>query len=275
MPDLSREAFKASLKQPWLKRRLRAGFKRWRGANNPEIREAWIEKTLTELPAGWRVLDAGAGELQYKRFCEHLDYVSQDFGRYEGTGDGAALQPGSWNTSGIDIVSDITAIPEPDGSFDAVMCVEVLEHLPAPIEALEEFARLLRPGGVLIVTAPFASLTHFSPYHFYSGFNRNFYATWLKEFGFEIVELVPNGNFFEFLIQELLRVRTIARRYGRRRKRLSLVEYLALAIMVRALKRLSRDDAGSSELLCYGYMVKAVKSADPSAEQPPAAQASR
>lgn len=166
------------------------------GTQNLSTREAWLEKTLNQIPAGSRILDAGAGEQKYKRFCVHLDYVAQDFAQYDGKGDGRGLQTNSWGQSNLDIISDITAIPEPDTSFDAIMCVEVFEHLPEPIKAIQEFARLLKPGGHLILTAPFCSLTHFAPYHFYTGFNRYFYETHLPANGFEIVELQENGFFF-------------------------------------------------------------------------------
>ncbi|WP_121022373.1 class I SAM-dependent methyltransferase [Helicobacter vulpis] len=53
-----------------------------------------------------------------------------------------------WGNTQLDIICDITAIPERDGSFDAIMCVEVFEHLPNPILALKEFSRLLRGGGI-------------------------------------------------------------------------------------------------------------------------------
>src|SRR5674476_1266665 len=65
------------------------------------------------------------------------------------------LQTKGWDTTRIDLVSDITAIPAPDASFDAILCSEVLEHVPEPTHALDEFTRLLKPGGVLILTAPF------------------------------------------------------------------------------------------------------------------------
>ena len=81
----------------------------------------------------------------------------------------------SWDTSHIDLVSDITAIPAPDASFDAIVCSEVLEHVPEPTHALDEFARLLKPSGKLILTAPFASLVHMAPYHYCSGFSRYWY----------------------------------------------------------------------------------------------------
>ena len=154
------------------------------GTRNESTREAWLEQALKQIPAGSRILDAGAGQLKYKKLCSHLDYLSQDFAQYDGKGDGSGLQTGSWDQSKIDIVCDISDIPEPAGSFDAVMCIEVLEHLPNPLLALQEFSRLLRPGGQLVVTAPFCSLTHFAPYHFCTGFNRYFYETHLPRFDF-------------------------------------------------------------------------------------------
>lgn len=97
------------------------------------------------------------------------------------------------------------------------MCIEVFEHIPDPISAIKEFSRLLKPGGYLVITAPFCSSTHFAPYHFYTGFNRYFYEKHLGDNGFEITEINENGNFFEFVAQELLRVQSCAEKIYRQR----------------------------------------------------------
>jgi ubiquinone/menaquinone biosynthesis C-methylase UbiE len=116
---------------------------------NEDNRQAWLKEVLASLPKDARLLDAGAGELQNRKHCGHLDYVSQDFCQYKGAGEhpDEGLQSKNWDTSGIDLVSDITAIPEPDESFDAILCSEVLEHVPEPTHALDEFTRLLKRGG--------------------------------------------------------------------------------------------------------------------------------
>lgn len=227
------------------------------GTQNDATRQEWIAKTLSNIPAGLRILDAGAGELKHKKHCEHLDYVSQDFCQYEGSGDGKGLQTGTFNTSQIDIVGDIINISEQDESFDVILCSEVFEHIPNPVKALEEFQRLLKRGGIMIITAPFCSLTHFAPYHFSTGFNRYFYEHHLKDLNFEIEEIETNGNFFEYLGQEVRRVSSIAEKYSD--KETSSIENNAMEIVLGMLERFSKKDNGSDELLCFGYHVVAYK----------------
>ncbi len=226
------------------------------GTTNEAVREKWIEETLKKIPRDLTLLDAGAGECQFKKYCTHLKYFAQDFGQYDGTGSNG-LQQGNWDNTKLDIVSDITSIPLPDQSVDAIMCTEVFEHIPDPIAALKEFTRLLKPGGYLLLTAPFASLTHFAPYHFASGFNRYFYEKHLPDNGFEIEELKLNGNYFEFMAQESRRIKRIALKYSDRK--INILEKIIIHLNLFVLQRLSKKDKGSSELLCYGIQVFARK----------------
>ena len=225
------------------------------GLSNQTNREKWLECTLKNIPSGLRILDAGAGELNYKKFCTHLNYVSQDFAQYDGVGNNSGLQTSTWNNSLLDIVSDITSIPEPDASFDAIMCIEVFEHISSPVEAIKEFSRLLKKGGKLIITAPFASLTHFAPYHFYSGFNKYFYQKHLSDFGFEIEELSSNGNYFEFLAQEI-RLR-IPNQYSK--CALTVDDKIVKDNFLLLLEILNNHSEKSEDLLCFGYHIIANK----------------
>ena len=226
------------------------------GTTNESVRVKWIEETLKKIPAGLTILDAGAGESQFKKFCDHLKYIAQDFGQYSGEGN-VGLQTGTWDNTKHDIVSDILSIPLPDHSVDAIMCTEVLEHIPDPLGAIKEFSRLVKPGGYLLITAPFASITHFAPYHFASGLSRFFYEKNLAENGFKITDLQLNGNFFEFVAQENRRIKSIAKKYAG--KNLNIFQKIIIHLNLRTLQNLSKKDKGSSELLCYGIHVFAKK----------------
>ena len=106
---------------------------------------------LLDRPPG-RVLDAGCGINFFPFFFDH----------------------GGWEVSAIDVNADlgplysranaalgtsvdfrcapIEALPFADESFDALYCVSVLEHAPQRVRAMDEFARVLAPGGRLVIT---------------------------------------------------------------------------------------------------------------------------
>ncbi|HTF03032.1 MAG TPA: class I SAM-dependent methyltransferase [Bacteroidia bacterium] len=226
-------------------------------SENEIQRIEWIRQQLQKLPAGSRLLDAGAGEQAYRPYCTHLKYVSQDFAQYDPKAMNRGLQMEKWDYGTLDIVSDITSIPEPDKSFDAILCSEVFEHIPDPQAAMKEFSRLLRPQGKLILTAPFCSMTHFAPYHFSTGFNRYFYEHHLPLLGFTIDSIDYNGNYFDYLGQELKRADHVAIEYASDKP--SWMEYQALKIVRRMMKRFSTTGKSSTELLSMGLHVAATR----------------
>jgi hypothetical protein len=75
--------------------------------------------------------------------------------------------------------------------------------------------------------------------------------------GFKILDLQMNGNYFEYLAQEVWRLPEIAKRYAQGRP--SLLESFAMKLYLHMLKRFSQKDKGSSEVLNFGYHVFAVK----------------
>lgn len=214
-------------------------------------RQKWLATILSSIGDGKRLLDAGAGELRNKKYCAHLRYTSQDFCEFHGTTADAGctgLSTPFWDISSIDIRCDICDIPEPDASFDVILCSEVLEHIPEPTHAIDEFARLLKPGGILVLTAPFSSNVHMAPFHFCTGFTKYWYEHHLKLRGFHIETLAANGDWFLLLRQELIRLGGLLRQH---RSILWPVAYLYSLLGVAFLAVCPcHTDSG---LACFGY----------------------
>lgn len=68
---------------------------------------------------------------------------------------------------GVQILGDAQALGLADGSVDAVLCTEVLEHLPEPQRAIDEMHRVLRPGGTLLLTTRFLFPIHDAPHDYF------------------------------------------------------------------------------------------------------------
>lgn len=180
--------------------RLRAWFAKSEVFSyNVVLRDRWIAQQASKLQVGTKLLDVGAGSCPYRNLFTHCEYRAQDL---------RPLQAGQLRHGGyghIDYVSDLASIPVPESSFDAVLCTEALEHHPEPIKVVQELARIVRPGGTLILTAPLGSGIHQEPYHFYGGYTPWWYERFLTAAGFEDITIEPNEGSLRFFGQESLR----------------------------------------------------------------------
>jgi SAM-dependent methyltransferase len=98
----------------------------------------------------------------------------------------------------LDYVCDITSVPVDAQSFDAALCTEVFEHVPDPVAALGEIARVLKPGGTFLCTFPLWNPVHYAPNHFYGGFSPYWIAKYFDENGFDVVTLDKLGGYFKY-----------------------------------------------------------------------------
>lgn len=72
---------------------------------------------------------------------------------------GCDFRPGP----GVDRVEDVTAINLPDGAAGTVLCIETFEHVFHVARAFDEVFRILRPGGLFVITSPFHFKIHGYP----------------------------------------------------------------------------------------------------------------
>lgn len=143
------------------------------------------------MPKGARVLDVGCG------IGDNLRYVLREDASFFGLeyalktacaasrllGDRVAISAGS-----------ATAIPYESDRFDLVLCIEVLEHVDKDEVAISEIARVLRPGGALILSLPYR---HWFPYYFTAmghlrHYTRSDVARLLDRAGLSLEYYLPN-----------------------------------------------------------------------------------
>ncbi len=124
-----------------------------------DYREALVLRRLLPALPGPRVLNAGAGagSLTMKMVDAGLQVTSVDASGAFCDWVRAALERRGAAAADHPVIRaelGTGALALPPATFDAVVCAEVLEHLDDDAAALAEFAAVLRPGGLLLVTVP-------------------------------------------------------------------------------------------------------------------------
>lgn len=111
----------------------------------------WSEKNFDRTMRFNRVLEVGAGS------GVHIDYVHHQFDIYYMTD----LNELFINQAKIKAnnkikfqIEDATKLSFQNNNFDRVIATHILEHVPNPHEVLMEWARVLKPGGVLTIVLP-------------------------------------------------------------------------------------------------------------------------
>ncbi len=166
----------------------------------------WIDLQLTHVvdsltrlapQASGRLLDVGCGDKPYEHIF--LPFVSEYIGvEHEVTfGSTSALSRGK-----ADVLYDGLRLPFADESFDTVLSVQVLEHTPDPEALIADMARVLRPDGLMILTAPFSFRLHEQP-HDYFRFSPHGLRVLCERAGFQIEEIHAHGNLWSLLGHKL------------------------------------------------------------------------
>jgi len=163
-----------------------------------EQRKKLLKAALANLPSGSPILDAGCGTGEFSLFISSLGFTPIGVDISATAVAQARLRcPGTR----FEVASPETRLPFIDEEFAAVWCSEVLEHLFDVHAALAELNRVLRPGGILVLTTPYHGLfkniaigilsfeRHYNPYLSHIRFfSRPSLAMCLERAGFATIQ---------------------------------------------------------------------------------------
>ncbi len=151
------------------------------------LQDAAIHRHAARLSG--TLLDVGCGNQVYRRHVRATRYI------------GMEIEP-IYRPA---VVGDARSMPFKDESVDSVLCTEVLEHVPQPDEVFGEIRRVLRPAGLLLLTAPMEWNLHKTP-HDYRRFTSFGLLDLAHRHGFEPLALERIGGVFSLVGSRLAEV---------------------------------------------------------------------
>jgi len=159
--------------------------------------EAAIEQAVStfaiQLPRNSRVLDAGAGEARFEPVFATHRYIAVDLG----------IGDAKWNYAALDAIADLEQLPFGDGCFDACLNIVTLEHVREPGQVVAEMARVLKPGGRVLLVVPHEWEEHQQPNDFFR-YTRYGMEHLLNKAGLVDLSITPVGGYFRMLARRLL-----------------------------------------------------------------------
>lgn len=215
-----------------------------------------IKYAVTHAQMHGRVLDIGCGDKPYQKYFTHADrYIGVDFRQYSHTkGYAQAGKPDVY------FPPNYTAtfrLPFADNSFDHAVSFQVIEHHPEPDTLISEIARVVKPGGQIIISAPFIWSIHEAP-HDYFRFTHFALVQMLNNHGCTVEHVLRQGSVCSLII-------TIITDYciwlASKNRLLRLVAYAAYPVLlIMAYICLILDQLFCSDTLFLNYVVSASKS---------------
>ncbi len=109
----------------------------------------------------------------------------------------------------VDIFSPLHEIPRPEGTFDCILCLAVLEHVANPVEVMAELFRVVKPGGVVIASVPFLQPEHKVPTDF-QRYTKDGLTLLFVNTGFSVEEVRPLFSVYHtlhWIVYEWLKLR--------------------------------------------------------------------
>lgn len=141
---------------------------------------AWLQAQAVEAGTGYRVLDVGCGPKPYYPFFAERssEYVGVDV----------------VDNPVAELRGSVESLPVEDGSFDVVLCTQVLEHCDDPAQAVRELRRVTAPGGRVLASTHGVQVYHPSPQDYWRWTHAGLWRLFEENADWESIEVSPGGG---------------------------------------------------------------------------------
>jgi SAM-dependent methyltransferase len=141
---------------------------------------AWLEEQAEAAGTGYRVLDVGCGPKPYYPWFARRarEYVGVD----------VVPHPAA------ELVGRVEDLPVPDGSFDLVLCTQVLEHCDDPPRAVRELRRVTAPGGRVLASTHGVQVYHPAPKDHWRWTSAGLERLFAEHAEWESIEVTPGAG---------------------------------------------------------------------------------
>ncbi len=142
------------------------------------------------------LIDIGCGRMEYK------EYLKEHIKSYTGI-DSPKTVKLYLSKNKADILAPVEKLPIKDSQYDTALFIQVMEYVDDPQKSLNEISRILKKGGILILSSPFMYSIHDIPY------DRNRFTSYalvdfIKKANLKVVEVKSQGTFSDFIFLSIL-----------------------------------------------------------------------
>lgn len=191
-----------------------------------------------------RILDVGAGSFsRYKDFFEFDEYIKMNTESGKNT----------------DLIGKVENIPSEDNSFDSIVCTQVLGDVYELHKAFNEFYRVLKLGGTLLITENLFDSLHDEPNDFWR-FTEHSLRRLAEDANFEVRVLERRGGYRSVMAQ--MKARYIIERFSANKRWFARPLSFMFKICGKwAQYRDSKDKSHANQIFTHGYILIAQKNA--------------
>jgi ubiquinone/menaquinone biosynthesis C-methylase UbiE len=207
-----------------------------------------IKQAIENYAKGY-ILDVGCGNKPYEEWYKPI--TNQQIG----------CDVAQSNNNKVDVICLATNLSFADNTFDSILCNQVLEHVYDHRTMLQEAFRVLKPGGNIILTVPFAWELHEEPFDFFR-FSKHALKELFEQTGFQIEYIKPNGGKWAAIYQ--LRTNMLYHSFKKKTWYNKLKKILFMELRLTQLRNLFAiwlDKKFRDEIFTLNYIVVANKPA--------------